>query len=166
MTAAARLDGTASSVERAADDLAGALADAVADLETRQAAEAEELAAELERAGYPDRVANTFAGRLAERHQRQHRAARREALAEGIVALETVYLDALAGNDAPARNLDRQPLKLDRRSCTRALDACRAARQALERNPNETLLLERLLLHLPGAGSHAPTHTGSRAPAR
>ena len=52
VTAAARLDGTAGSAERATDDLVGALADAVAELEERHAREAEELAAEIERAGY------------------------------------------------------------------------------------------------------------------
>ena len=56
------------------------------------------------------------------------------------------------------RNLDRPALALDRRACARALDACRDAREALELNPNETLLLERLMLHLPGAAaSHGTT---------
>jgi DNA polymerase-3 subunit delta' len=158
VTAAARLDGTAGSAERATDDLVGALADAVADLEERHAREAEELAAEVERAGYSGRSAGALTNRLTERHKRQHRAARRDALAEGIAALETVYLDALAGGDTAVRNLDRPTLALDRRACTRALDACRDAREALERNPNETLLLERLMLHLPGAAaSHGTT---------
>jgi hypothetical protein len=34
-----------------------------------------------------------------------------------------------------------------------AIDACRAARDAFEFNPNETLLLERLLMKLPAAKS-------------
>ncbi len=158
VTAAARLDGTAGSAERATDDLVGALADAVAELEARQAREVEELAGEVERAGYAERAAGALTNRLAERHKRQHRAARREAIAEGIAALETVYLDALAGGDARRRNLDRPALRLDRRACTRALDACREARAAFEFNPNETLLLERLVLHLP-AVTAAPGRT-------
>jgi hypothetical protein len=73
-------------------------------------------------------------------------------LAEGITALETVYRDAMAGPGAPRLNLDRPALSVDARAAGRALDACRAARQALsEHNPNESLLLERLLLHLPAA---------------
>jgi hypothetical protein len=32
-----------------------------------------------------------------------------------------------------------------------AIDTCRQAREAFEFNPNESLLLERLLLHLPAA---------------
>ena len=162
VTAAARLDGTAASAERATDDLVGALADAVAELEARQAQETEELAAEIERAGYTERAGGALTRRLAERHKRQHRAARREAFAEGIAALETVYLDALAGAAAPARNLDRPALKLGRAACTRALDACRAARAAFEFNPNETLLLERLTLHLPAA--HEATTQSGNAP--
>jgi hypothetical protein len=43
-------------------------------------------------------------------------------------------------------------LTVDPRASSAALDACRAARQMLvEHNPNETLLLERLFLHLPAA---------------
>jgi hypothetical protein len=34
-----------------------------------------------------------------------------------------------------------------------AIDACREARDAFEFNPNETLLLERLLMKLPAAKS-------------
>jgi DNA polymerase-3 subunit delta' len=159
VTAAARLDGTAVSAERAADDVVGALADAVAELEARHVQEAEDLAGEVERAGYAERAANALTRRLSERHKRQHRAARREAIDEGLAALETVYLDALAGPDAPARNLDRPPLVLDRRACTRALDACREARAAFEFNPNETLLLERLMLHLPAGTTQG--HAGA-----
>ena len=80
------------------------------------------------------------------------RLARRKALSEGLAALETLYRDALAGADAPLRNLDRAPIEVDARACVRALDACREARDALEFNPNEGLLLEWLALHLPGVG--------------
>ena len=54
---------------------------------------------------------------------------------------------------APTLNVDRPLIVADARGVGSALDACRAARQVLiEHNPNETLLLERLLLHLPAAG--------------
>ena len=81
-----------------------------------------------------------------------HRHARTEALVEGITALESVYRDALADGAAPL-NADRDRLRVDPSAAVGALDACRAARQALiEHNPNEGLMLERLLLHLPRAG--------------
>ena len=116
---------------------------------------------ELEAAGYPDRAQRAQLRRLEEQHKRAHRRARTDALLEGITALETVYRDALAGPGAEPLNLDREVLALSPRGAAAALDACREARQALaEFNPNETLLLERLLLHLPAAGD------GSRCPAR
>jgi hypothetical protein len=110
-----------------------------------------ELDAEIERSAYPDRAAQGLRKRLSDRHKREDQRARTDALVEGITALETVYRDALVGADARI-NLDREPLRLDARGCAAALDACRDARTALaEHNLNETILLERLLLHLPPA---------------
>ena len=51
--------------------------------------------------------------RMTTRHARHERMARREAIIEGITALETVYRDALAGPDAPAANLDRAPPRVE-----------------------------------------------------
>ena len=116
----------------------------------------EQLAGELEAAGYPERTRRAQLRRLEERHKRAHRRARIDALLEGITALETVYRDALAGPDAEHLNLDREVLAVAPRAAAAALDACRAARQAIaEFNPNETLLVERLFLHLPPAGRPA-----------
>jgi DNA polymerase-3 subunit delta' len=151
VTAAARLDGTGGAVMRAADEITESLQDAVASLETEHAAEVEELTAELERAGYPERSRTALLKRQAERHKRQHRRARRDLLVEGITALESVYRDALAGPDAPRLNTDQPVLTLTPRSSAAAIDACRAARDAFEFNPNESLLLERLLMRLPAA---------------
>ena len=79
---------------------------------------------------------------------------------EGITALETMYRDALAGSADERLNTDRDVLPIAPRAAAAALDACRDARQAIaEFNPNETLLVERLLLHLPAAG-------GGREPLR
>lgn len=149
--APAALDGRAGSALRQADVLTEVLKATVTALEARQREEAEALAAELDGAGYPDRSRSALLTRLEERHKREHRRARRRALAEGIAALETRYRDALAGPDAPRRNLDRPPLAVAPVAASAALDACREAREALERNPNEGLLLERLLLALPAA---------------
>jgi DNA polymerase-3 subunit delta' len=151
--AAAFLDGRAGSAVQGAESIAEALKLAVADLERRQAEEAETLTAELEAAGYIDRSRTALVNRLADRHKREHRAARRRALAEGIAALESLYRDALAGAGAPRRNLDRAPLGVDPSAAAAALAACAAAREALERNPNEALLIERLLVSLPAANA-------------
>ncbi|HEX6312186.1 MAG TPA: hypothetical protein VF152_11235 [Acidimicrobiia bacterium] len=149
--AAASLDGTGAAVAEQSERLQAAIAATIAELEATHAQEAEELAAELEDAGYPERTANALKRRLGERHKREHRRARTDALVEGITALETVYRDALAGPDAPAVNTDHPPVPARPRACDEALAVCREARADLgEFNPNEALLLERLLLHLPG----------------
>jgi DNA polymerase-3 subunit delta' len=151
VAAAVALDGRAGSALRQADGLTEAVKAAVAGVEVRQREEADALAEEIAKAGYPDRAASALTTRLSDRHKRQHRAARRQALREGIAALEAVYRDVLAGPDAPRRNLDRAPLAVTAAEAARGLDACRAAREALERNPNEALLVEHLLLDLPAA---------------
>ncbi|MGI8795796.1 MAG: ATP-binding protein [Acidimicrobiia bacterium] len=155
--AAANVDGTGATVAEQLERLDEAIAATVAELEAAHGQEIEELTEELESAGYPDRTATALKKRLAERQKREHRRARLEALVEGITALETVYRDALAGPDAPALNTDRPTLNAGPRGCDRALRACRAGRDALgEFNPNEGLLLERLLLHLPGLAVKPP----------
>ncbi len=160
--AASALDGSGGAVARQAERLQAALAATVGELEAAQEHEAEGLAAELEGAGYPERTARTLERRLAERHKREHRRARTEALVEGITALETVYRDALAGPDAPALNIDLEVARPQPRACDRALRACRAARDVLaEFNPNEGLLLERLLLQLPASAGGAVPVVGA-----
>lgn len=151
VSAAAHLDGRAGTAVAAAESITEVLKATVTALEDRQAEDADALLEELERAGYPDRSRSALVNRLADRHKREHRAARRRALAEGIAALETVYRDALAGDDVPRRNLDRPVLFVAPAAAVAALDACRVARESLERNPNEALLLERLLVSLPAA---------------
>jgi DNA polymerase III subunit delta' len=156
VAATSGMNGTGASVAAHSELLQESLKAAVADLEASQAAETADLEADLEAAGYPDRTRTAQMRRLEEHHKRVHRHARTEALIEGITALETVYRDALAGTSVPALNADRPLLALDARACGRALDACRDARQALiEHNPNESLMLERLLLHLPAASRRA-----------
>jgi DNA polymerase III subunit delta' len=147
------IDGTGSAVAAQAESVQAALQGALTELERAQAEETEQLAAELEAAGYPERTRRAQLRRLEERHKRAHRRARTDALFEGITALETVYRDAMAGPGVAVLNTDRAVLDLDARAAGRALEACRAARQALsEHNPNEALLIERLFLHLPAAG--------------
>jgi len=149
---AAELDGTGASVAAHVDAVQAAMQDAMNELEAAQADDAAGLTAELEQAGYPERVARAQLRRLSDQQRRAHRHARTELLLEGITALESVYRDALASPDGPALNVDHSPLALDARHSAQALDACRAARQVLlEHNPNEILLLERLFLHLPSA---------------
>jgi DNA polymerase III subunit delta' len=152
VSATAALDGSGSVVAAHVAAVQEAMQGAMSDLEVAHAEETASLTTELEQAGYPDRVARAQLRRLGDQQKRADRHARTELLLEGITALESVYRDALAGPDAPVLNVDRPALAIDARACGTALDACRAARQVLvEHNPNETLLLERLFLHLPAA---------------
>jgi len=147
------LDGTGAAVERAVEMLLDVVAGTVGALEARHGEELERLDADLEAAGYPSRVVGARRRVLIERHKREHRRARSDAWIEGITAIESIYRDALAGPAAPSLNLDRTPPRVHARSAVAALDACRTARAGLiEFNANETLTLERLLLHLPASG--------------
>jgi DNA polymerase-3 subunit delta' len=154
--AASHLDGTGASAARAAEAMLDAVHEAIAAVKTRHADELAAFDAEATRAGYENRDLRRLRRRMEERQPARERLARRKAISEGIAALESLYRDALAGPDSHLRNVDREPLKIDARACVRALDACRHARDALEFNPNEGLLLERLALHLPGSDLTPP----------
>ena len=128
-----------------------AVHDAIAAVKQHHADELAAFDEEARRAGYEARDIRRFRRRIEERQPARERLARRKVLGEGLAALESLFRDSLAGDDAPRRNLDREPQLQEPRACVRALDACREARDALEFNPNEGLLLERLVLHLPGS---------------
>lgn len=149
--AACSLDGTGAAAARAAEAMLSAIYESIAGVKERYLLELAAFDAEAEQAGYQPRDVRRLRRRMEERQPARERLARRKATSEGIVALETLYRDALAGAEASPRNLDRAPLEVEARACVRALEACRVARDALEFNPNEGLLLERLALHLPAA---------------
>lgn len=149
VAATAQVDGKGSTAAQVAEGLGAAVREAIAAVKARNEEELSAFDAASVEAGYLPREVTRQRRRMTTRHQRHERMARREAIVEGVTALETVYRDALAGPDAPLRNLDRVPIRVEPRSADRALEACRAARDALEHNPNEGLLLERLVLHLP-----------------
>lgn len=143
------LDGSGAAVAIGAASLDDALRAYLATLEEQFEAEEGTLRDEMDAVGYDDRTVQRLVRRLEEQHKRRLRRARREALVEGITAIEVVYRDALAGPDAPRADSSLPASSADPRASVRALEACREARQSLEHNPNEGLLLERLLLHLP-----------------
>lgn len=153
VAAARSLDGHAGTAVAVAASLAERIDAAATALKDAHAEAAEALAAELAAAGYPDRSAAALRNRLAERHKREQTAVRRRALAEGITALESCYRDALAGAAAPARNPDGSVPEIGPAAAAAAVDACRAARASLTRNPNAALCLEALLVALPAARS-------------
>ncbi len=152
VTAAARADGTGAAASSSAADAQAAVQEAIAGIEADQERAVAETEAELTAAGYPERTVRARLRRLDEQHRRIARHARVDALLEGIVALESVYRDALAGPEAAALNADRPRVEVPPREAVRVLGLCRSARQVLvEHNPNEGLLLERLFVHLPAS---------------
>jgi len=143
-----RVDGTGARALLLTDELGAALDAAAAGVRAGHEAEEADLEAAMEAVGYPERTASAMRRRLAGRHRRDDRRARTDALVEGLSAVESVYRDGLAA-PAPALNADLAAPELTPSACLRGLDAVATARSALEFNPVESLLLERLLLHLP-----------------
>lgn len=129
-----RLDGTGAAVAIAAAELVELLSSAALDpLEARHAAERTALQERVERSG------ERGAGRkeLADRHRRELRRLRSDELRFGLATLAGVYRDALVADVA------------DSGACVDAVRAIQGAAEALTRNPNESLLLQALLLRLP-----------------
>ncbi|MGZ4801214.1 MAG: DNA polymerase III subunit [Acidimicrobiia bacterium] len=149
-----RVDGTGATALALAEGLGEIVKDTLAELETEQAAELEDLEAEIERRQYAPRTATAMRKRVTDRQRREGRRARTDAVLEGITAIESVYRDALAEGVAPL-NQDRERLYVNPVAASAALDACREARDAFEFNPSEGLLLERLVLHLPAVAGSA-----------
>jgi hypothetical protein len=151
----ARIDGSGATAVNLAEGLGEVVKDTLAELETEQAAELEDLEAEIERRQYAPRTATAMRKRVTDRQKREGRRARTDAVLEGITAIESVYRDALA-DGVEALNTDRDRLAVNPAEAAAAFDACREARAAFEFNPSEGLLLERLLLHLPTVAGSAP----------
>jgi DNA polymerase-3 subunit delta' len=141
VTVIPRVDGRAATTVELVESLDAALEQAGAASEAAAAAELEELDADIELRGYPPRTATALRRRLAERQRQELRRARTDALVEGISAIEQAYLDVLA--DTPGA------VAVDPARASDALDACRAARQADEFNPNVVSLLLHLVSQLP-----------------
>jgi DNA polymerase-3 subunit delta' len=129
-----RLDGAGATVAAIVDELLGLIEAAAEPLAIRQAAEVAELEARV------GQVGERGSGRkvLEERHKRELRRHRTDELRAGLAALAGTYRDALAGGAS------RHPAEV-----IAALDALSTSFEALERNPNEPLLLQHLLLRLP-----------------
>ena len=130
-----RLDGSGAEVARAVDELLG-LIDAAADpMKERQAEEIAELDRRVEQLG----ERGSGRSQLLERHKRELRRHRTDELKAGLQALAAAYRDRLAaGSRDPA-------------AAVGAVASIQEAIEALDRNANESLLLQVLLLRLPSA---------------
>lgn len=132
------LDGSGAAVATAVDDLRARIDEAQQSLDERQARELEELEARVEQFG------ERGAGRrsLKERHAREQRKLRTDELLFGFATVAARYRDELARAETYER---AHPTPAD---LTASLDAVQHAAESFEFNPNETLLLQRLLLSL------------------
>lgn len=130
----ARLDGTGNTAMRVSAELMGLIEAAAEPLSVRQAAEVTELEARVAAMG------ERGSGRkqLEERHKRELRRHRTDELRSGMAVVAGSYRDALVQG-----HLARPD------SVATAVQRIHRAIEALDRNPNENLLLQALLLELP-----------------
>ena len=129
-----RIDGTGATVVRLCSELQGLIEGAAAPLAERQAKEAEELEARVAAAG--ERGSGRKA--LEERHKRELRRHRTDELRSGLAVVAGTYRDALVHGSVGRTD-----------AVVHAVQRIHVALDALERNPNEPLLLQSLLLDLP-----------------
>lgn len=127
-----RVDGTGATAAQLVDEVIAHIDAAQEPVDERQRAETAELAQQIEDLGLPRGSLKD----LETRHKRQVRRHRRIELRFGLAMMAATYRDRLA--TAP----DAAPL-LD------AIDRLGAAAEAIDRNPNELLLLQALVAGLP-----------------
>jgi DNA polymerase-3 subunit delta' len=129
-----RLDGTGATVIRLVNELQSLIEQAAAPLAERQ--EAEVAALDARAAQFGERGSGRKA--LEDRHRRELRRHRTDELRSGLAVLAGVYRDALVagGRHRPDALSD-------------AVHRIHRSLEALERNPNEALLLQALLFDLP-----------------
>jgi DNA polymerase-3 subunit delta' len=134
----ARLDGSGAAIATLADQLLATLDSLLEPLRARQAEEVAELDRRV--AEYGERGSGRK--ELDERHKREVRRVRADELRFGLTSLAAVYRDALVAGGSSV---------VDRAGAIAALRALDEAGEALIRNPNETLLLQGLLVALTDA---------------
>ena len=129
-----RLDGTGRTVVAVCNELHGLIEGAAEPLAVRQEAEVKALEERVAAAG------ERGSGRkqLEERHKRELRRHRTDELRSGLSVIAGVYRDALVAGSMPRPE-----------AAVTAVRRVHEALEALERNPNEGLLLQALLLELP-----------------
>ncbi len=133
-----RLDGTGATVAAIVDELLGLVEASLAPLRAQQAAEIAELQERMARVGQRGSARKA----LEDEHKRQLRRARTDELRAGLSALAGSYRDTLG-----AAHGDTRTAAVAERLA--AVAAIGEAIRFLDRNVNETLLLQSLLLRLP-----------------
>jgi DNA polymerase III subunit delta' len=132
-----RLDGTGHRAAMVVAELQAMIGEALGPLHDRQAAEAAALEEQIERFG----LRGSGRRELETRHRREVRRFRTAELRFGLATLAAAYRDALVARGA-------------RRDLVLASERIDAAAVALDQYPNETLLLQSLISHLPSVPRH------------
>jgi DNA polymerase III subunit delta' len=129
-----RLEGTGAVVAKVVAELLALIEGAAAPLAARHEAEVAEVDARTKAAG------ERGSGRkqLEERHKRELRRHRTDELRAGLVAIAATYRDILVAGSGRHASAYHQAVLAIHRSL-----------EDMERNPNDTLQLQSLLLHLP-----------------
>ncbi len=141
-----RLDGTGVTVMATADELLAACDSVVEPLRAAQEEELSELgeaATAMGERGIPGRR------ELDERHRREQRRVRTDELRFGLSSLADSYRDRLRAATAEGTGSVA--------ACLGAIEAIHDAGEALIRNPNESLLLQALLLRLSALAPDVPS---------
>jgi DNA polymerase-3 subunit delta' len=129
-----RLDGNGATVMSVVDDLLGRIDDAAGPLAERHAAEIDAVDERIKRYGERGSGKKT----LEDRHKRELRRHRTDELLAGLTVIAGTYRDALVAGRVARPD-----------AAAEAVRDIHAAMEALERNPNEPLLLQSLLWSLP-----------------
>lgn len=128
-----RLDGTAHTAVILAAELTALLDDAIGNLEADLSAERDALASASDQ--FSPRTLSAMKKRLELRHTRHRRKARTAALTEALLAFERRARDGLVAGERGAH-------------CDRVLSAARTAREALQHNASESLVIESFLVSI------------------
>jgi DNA polymerase III subunit delta' len=141
-----RLDGTGAAAASLAAELLASAEDAVQPLRDRHHDELEELAPASEQRGERGTARRK---EIEDRHQREERRWRTDELRAGFAVLAAAYRDRLvstAAGETEAEGAGRVHERLS--ALCRAIDVVERSSAELVRNPNESLLLEAMLVRL------------------
>jgi DNA polymerase-3 subunit delta' len=142
-----RLDGTGSAAAALSSELLAAADEALAPLRQQHAAELEALGDQAEAMGN-----KSIPGRrsVEEGHKREERRWRTDDLRFGLATLAEVYRDRLVDTIGADEGTHTAGSAAEGRRAVRKVEAIRDAAAALERNPNESLLMDVLMVELSG----------------
>jgi DNA polymerase-3 subunit delta' len=142
-----RLDGTGVAAATVSTELLAAADEALAPLRQQHAAELEALSDQAEAVG-----AKGIPGRkqVEEGHKREERRWRTDDLRFGLATLVEVYRDRLVDTIGADRGTHSVGGAAEGRRAVRQVEAIRQASEALGRNPNESLLMDALMVELSG----------------